>query len=139
MSWEVHLDWQGQTWLVGRLHAAERGAFVSFEYAAEWLNRPNSFAVDPTALPLGPGPRHSPALFGAFQDCGPDRWGRLLIERAARKQVLARKPYRDIDYVVALDDASRLGALRFRLDPGSPFLMIIFKNHFFSLRPLWAL
>ncbi|MCL4178359.1 MAG: hypothetical protein KJ072_11545 [Verrucomicrobia bacterium] len=34
MSLEVHLDWRGQTCLVGRLHAAERGASVSFDYAS---------------------------------------------------------------------------------------------------------
>jgi serine/threonine-protein kinase HipA len=124
MSWEVHLDWQGQTWLVGRLHAAEQGPAVSFVYAPEWLQRAGAFPIDPTSLPLQTGPQHSPALFGALQDCGPDRWGRILIERAVRKGVLARQPYRDIDYVLALDDASRLGALRFRLDSASPFLAV---------------
>jgi len=122
MSWEIHIDWQGETRLVGRLHAAQRGPAISFEYASEWLNQPDAFAIDPTSLPLGPGPRHSSTLFRAIQDCGPDRWGRVLIERAVRKQVLPQKPYRDIDYVVALDDSSRLGALRLRLDSISPFL-----------------
>ncbi|MBK5292601.1 MAG: type II toxin-antitoxin system HipA family toxin, partial [Acidobacteriia bacterium] len=109
---------------MGRLHAEARGPAVSFEYAPEWLQRAAAFSIDPTRLPLQPGAQHSPALFGAFQDCGPDRWGRILIERAVRKKVLDQKPYRHIDYVLALDDASRLGALRFRLDPGSPFLAV---------------
>ena len=124
MSWEVHIDWQGQTQFVGRLHAAERSPAVSFEYAPEWLRQPGAFAIDPTALPLRAGAQHSPALFGAIQDCGPDRWGRILIERAVRKKVLSQKPYRDLDYVLALDDASRLGALRFRFDSTSPFLAV---------------
>lgn len=124
MSWEVHIDWGGQTWLVGRLYATGRGSAVAFEYAPEWLKRGDAFPVDPTSLPLQTGVQHSPVLFGAIQDCGPDRWGRILIERAVRKQVLAQKPYRDIDYVLALDDASRLGALRFRLDATSPFLAV---------------
>lgn len=122
MSWEVHLDWQGQACLAGRLHADARGSSVAFEYAPVWLQRPDAFAIDPTSLPLRPGVQHSPALFGALQDCGPDRWGRILIERAVRKQVLAQQPYRDLDYVLALDDSSRLGALRFRLAADSPFL-----------------
>lgn len=122
MSWEIHIEWQGQTCLVGRLHASQRGSAVSFEYASEWLQRDGAFAIDPTSLPLGAGARHSPLLFGAIQDCGPDRWGRILIERAVRKHVLPQKPYRDIDYVLALDDSSRLGALRFRVDPSTPFL-----------------
>ena len=46
----------------------------------------------------------------------------MLIERAVRKHVLDRKPYQDLDYVLALDDVSRIGALRFRADGDSPFL-----------------
>jgi len=122
MSVEVHIDWQEQTLLVGRLHAAERGSSVSFEYAPAWLQRNDAFAIDPTSLPLQRGPHHASTPFGAFQDCGPDRWGRVLIERAVRKKVLTQKPYRDIDYLLALDDSSRIGALRFRLDSAGPFL-----------------
>ena len=122
MSLEVHIDWQGQTHLVGRFHAAERGASVSFEYATEWLQRDGAFPIDPTSLPLQRGAHHGAALFGAIQDCGPDRWGRILIERAVRKKVLTQKPYRDIDYVLVLDDVARVGALRFRVDAESPFL-----------------
>ena len=48
--------------------------------------------------------------------------GRVLIERAVRKKQLAQKPYRDLDYVLALDDASRIGALRFRESTGRPLL-----------------
>lgn len=124
MSWEVHIEWQGQPRLAGRLHTAERGTVVSFEYAREWQARPDAFSIDPVSLPLQTGPQHAPALFGAIQDCGPDRWGQILIERAVRKKVLARKPYRAIDYVLALDDSSRLGALRFRQDAASPFLAV---------------
>ena len=122
MSVEVHTEWKGATHLVGRLHTSERSAAVSFEYTADWLGRADAFAIDPTSLPLRAGPHHSAALFGAMQDCGPDRWGRTLIERAVRKHVLDRKPYQDLDYVLALDDASRIGALRFRADAAGPFL-----------------
>lgn len=122
MSVEVHIDWAGATHLVGRLHESGRSAAVSFEYASAWLDRTDAFAIDPTSLPLGSGPLHSPALFGAIHDCGPDRWGRVLIERAVRKGVLDRKPYQDLDYLLALADASRIGALRFRREAASPFL-----------------
>jgi serine/threonine-protein kinase HipA len=124
MSAEVHIDWRGRTYLTGRLHAAERGSSVSFEYAPEWLQRDDAFAIDPTSLPLQRGALHGKTLFGAIQDCGPDRWGRILIERAVRKKVLTQKPYRDIDYVLALDDVVRVGALRFRLDAESFFLAV---------------
>lgn len=124
MSIEVHIDWAGETHLAGRLFPAERGTTVSFEYARDWLLRPGSFALDPTSLPLRPGMQHSATLFGGIQDCGPDRWGRLLIERAVRKKVLPQKPFREVDYVVALDDQSRIGALRFRSGPEEAFIAV---------------
>lgn len=123
MSIEVHIDWRGKTHLAGRLHAAERGESVSFEYAPEWLKREGAFAIDPTSLPLQSGSQHSASLFGTMQDCGPDRWGRVLIERAVRKKIITQKPYRDLDLVLALDDASRIGALRFR-ETNGPFLSV---------------
>jgi serine/threonine-protein kinase HipA len=122
MSVEVHIDWVGGTHLVGRLHTAVHSPAVSFEYAPEWLTRADAFAIDPTSLPLRPGAHHGPILFGAMQDCGPDRWGRMLIERAVRKHVLSRKPYHELDYVLALDDSARVGALRFRTEAVGPFL-----------------
>jgi serine/threonine-protein kinase HipA len=122
MSIEVHIDWQPGTHLVGNLFPAVRGTTVSFEYSPHWLRRAGTFAIDPTSLPLRPGMQHSAKLFGAIQDCGPDRWGRMLIERAVRKNLLNRKLYREIDYALALDDSSRIGALRFRVGPGEPFL-----------------
>ena len=78
MSIEVHIDWEGETHFIGHLHTADRSATVSFEYTTEWLRRPGAFAIDPTSLPLRTGTHHSAALFGAMQDCGPDRWGRVL-------------------------------------------------------------
>jgi serine/threonine-protein kinase HipA len=124
MSVEVHIDWAELTLLVGLIHSAAHSPTVTFEYAPGWLRRQDAFAIDPTALPLRRGPHHAPALFGAMQDCGPDRWGRLLIERAVRKHVLERKPYQDLDYGLALDDTSRIGALRFRAVADGPFLAV---------------
>jgi serine/threonine-protein kinase HipA len=122
MSLEVHLEWEQTTHLVGRLFSTGRGQSVSFEYSADWLAKQSAFPIDPTSLPLQRGMMHSPALFGVIQDCGPDRWGRILIERAVRKGVLERRPFHEIDYVLALDDNSRIGALRFRVGPREAFL-----------------
>jgi hypothetical protein len=122
MSIEVHIDWEGQTHLVGRFHAAERGPSVSFEYAPEWLQREDAFAIDPASLPLQRGLQHAKSLFGVVQDSGPDRWGRMLIERAVRKKVLQQKPYRDIDYGLALDDTPRVVLCAFEWMLRAPFL-----------------
>lgn len=122
MSVEVHIDWRGEPILVGLLYSSNKNPAVAFEYAPEWLNRQEAFSIDPVSLPLGSGKYHSKTLFGAMQDCGPDRWGRMLIQRAVRKGVLHQKPYHDIDYVLELEDLSRIGALRFRADSEGPFL-----------------
>lgn len=122
MSVEVHIEWEGETHFVGRLYTTERNPAVSFEYRPEWLSRADAFAIDPTSLPLRSGAQHGPTLFGAMQDCGPDRWGRMLISRAVRKKILDHKPYQDLDYTLALDDASRIGALRFRAQAEGSFL-----------------
>jgi serine/threonine-protein kinase HipA len=118
---DVCIEWAGATHAVGILFAAEHGQSVVFEYLPDWLARDDAFAIDPTALPLGSGPFHSPRLFGAFADAGPDRWGRILIERSVRHRLLDRRPYRDIDYVLAIDDIARIGALRFRRAQESAF------------------
>ena len=123
MSIEVHIEWERTTQLVGRLYSAGRGQAVSFEYSAEWLAGQSAFAIDPTSIPMQRGVMHSPVLFGAIQDCGPDRWGKILIERAVRKGVLEQRPFQEIDYVLALDDNSRIGALRFRRGDDEAFLV----------------
>jgi serine/threonine-protein kinase HipA len=122
MSVEVHIEWEGETHFVGRLYTTERSPAVSFEYRPEWLSRADAFAIDPTSLPLRSGAQHGPTLFGAMQDCGPDRWGRKLISRAVRKKILDHKPYQDLDHALVLDDASRIGALRFRAEAEGSFL-----------------
>ena len=67
------------------------------------------------------GPQYaSGRLFGFLQDAMPDRWGRRLIDK--RERLLAAKEGRpvrhmtDMDYLTQIDDTTRMGALRLRLD-----------------------
>ncbi|MCP9490148.1 MAG: type II toxin-antitoxin system HipA family toxin [Solirubrobacteraceae bacterium MAG38_C4-C5] len=108
----------------GRLWSHRRGttASATFEYSAEYLARPGAYALDP-ALALVSGQQQTPAgraLFGAFTDCAPDRWGRRLIVRAEHQRVGeeggASRSFGDIDYLLGVRDDLRQGALRFR-DP----------------------
>ncbi len=126
----VYADLAGVPHLVGRLWARRaRGRdSASFEYGAAWLANPERFALEP-ALMLGSGPQHtmpSRALFGAFGDSAPDRWGRKLIQRAERRraQADARAPRSlgEVDYLLGVIDIARQGALRFRETPNGPFL-----------------
>ena len=78
-----------------------------------------------TRLPLVAGPQQTPAdraIFGAFSDSAPDRWGRRLIGRAERRRVKreggAARSFGETDYLLGVRDDLRQGALRFR-DPGT--------------------
>jgi len=113
MKTEVHLDWVGDTHHVGMLYSLPNKEAVIFEYSESWLTKSDSFPIDP-ALPLTQGKHQGAVLFGSMQDAGPDRWGRKLIQRAVKKKTIEAKPYQAIDYVLALSDISRIGALRFR-------------------------
>ncbi len=116
---EVHIDHGGQTRLVGycRYLAGARGRSSVFSYADDWLNGGAAFALDPANLPLGPLPAYTSskksALPGAMRDSAPDRWGQQLIRRAFRKSGEARG-LSEIDYLLAVNDHTRIGALRYR-------------------------
>lgn len=116
---EVHIDHAGGTHLVGRCRyvAKRHGRSSIFEYADEWLGRPDAFSIDPVNLPLEDHSIHtsSPrsALPGALRDAAPDRWGRMLIRRAHRKSGQDRV-LSEVDYLLAINDQTRIGALRCR-------------------------
>ena len=118
---EVCIEWNGATHIVGAMHPAAHGESIVFRYAADWLGYPDAFAIDPVSLPLNGGTFPSMRLPGAVADAGPDRWGRILIERAVRQGVLEKRPYRSIDYLLAVDDVARIGALRFRWSGSQTF------------------
>ncbi|MCD9029535.1 type II toxin-antitoxin system HipA family toxin [Luteimonas sp. BDR2-5] len=124
---EVHLDDASlvpEPVRVGHLFrdASRRGDILRFEYDADWPARPDAFEIDPL-LPLREGPFHAadPAQPpNVFQDCSPDRWGRLLMDRReaieAREEDRPRRTLRAWDYLTGVDDGTRMGALRLR-DP----------------------
>ncbi len=126
----VYADLEGAAHLVGRLWARRtRGQHsASFEYDAAWLANPARFALEP-ALMLGRGPQHTNqrrALFGAFGDSAPDRWGRTLIQREERRRAKAdaraTRSLNEVDYLLGVSDIARLGALRFKESPDGPYL-----------------
>lgn len=98
---------------------------VSFAYDPAWVAAPDSFAIDPT-LPLFEGQQYGDDLPGIFTDAAPDRWGRTLMER--REAILARredrKPRRfdDWDFLVGVNDSTRMGGLRLARPSDGTFL-----------------
>ena len=116
--------------LLGSLFAnTTRGTeHFSFEYDTHFLHALSYPLVFDPELNLYEGrqyPRTKP-IFGIFTDSSPDRWGRMLLSR--REQILAakegRKPRRlsESDYLLGVYDQARMGALRFSLNRGGPFL-----------------
>lgn len=102
---------------------------LSFEFAESWLRGEYGlFSFDPD-LQMFKGRQYAPAdktMFGIFADASPDRWGRTLMKR--REAILAKKEARkprmltDVDYLLGVYDATRMGAMRFALEEGGPFL-----------------
>lgn len=114
--------------LVGTLRYDQQGARESaaFEYDETWLAAHDRFAIEP-GLPLVGGPqfhrktRDGSVFHAAIADTEPDGWGRRVIQRdhAKRRQEARRaggevdsKPLNALDYLLAVDDVSRVGALR---------------------------
>ena len=125
---QVFLDAPGTPVPVGTLWTRSRQGVESatFTYDADWLAREARFALTPE-LPLTAGPHHTPpgrALFGALADSAPDRWGRELMRRDARRRARGGPPATllEIDYLLRVSDFGRLGALRFAAAEGGPFL-----------------
>ena len=80
--------------LVGRMYYHRRRGVesTSFVYDNSFLANPHSYALDP-ALPLVTGAlqtRAGHALFGAFADTLPDRWGRTLIRDLSASTIALR-------------------------------------------------
>lgn len=126
----VYADLRGAPRLVGRLWTRVRKdrESATFEYDRSWLAQADRFSLEP-ALHLGPGPYHTAAgraLFGSIGDSAPDRWGRVLMRRAARRQAgREHKTVRTLfeaDYLLMAGDEARQGALRFAVQEGGPFL-----------------
>lgn len=65
-------------------------------------------------------------IFACFSDALPDRWGRTLLNR--REQIAASDEKRAVrrltsfDYLMGIDDASRMGGFRFAETPGGKFI-----------------
>jgi serine/threonine-protein kinase HipA len=105
---------------IGRL-SHEHGTYA-FEYSEAWRAERGTFAIDPSLLVV-PGEVFSTGLPGIFDDSAPDRWGRLLLDR--REQLRAGQTgqhprvFSDWDYLLGVEDETRMGGLRLRTDSGA--------------------
>src|SRR5690606_578442 len=93
----------------------------AFAYDESWLVSPARFNVS-ADLQLLPGHQshkaaspHDSVFHGAIADTAPDAWGRRVIARdhaKRRKTNPQLTALSEIDYLLAVDDFSRVGALR---------------------------
>jgi serine/threonine-protein kinase HipA len=103
-----------------------------FAYHGKWLVSSERFALSPD-LPLQTGmifrakAYHGSVFFDCFADSEPDGWGKRVILRdhtKRRKQesgtVIDLQPLNSLDYLLAVDDISRIGALRLLDESGIP-------------------
>ena len=114
---------------LGRLIFVKDGQreFSQFAYNEAWLTSAQYFDVSPdlsrrTGYQLRKPPtKNDSRFFLALADTEPDAWGRRVIARAhakARAKNAALGPLTELDYLVAVDDFSRVGALRLRDETG---------------------
>ena len=123
-------EWMERPLLVGELgYESLRGSdSYSFKFDDDWLRHHGNLFMS-ADLNNYPGPQYTQPgrdIFGCFGDALPDRWGRLLLNR--REQILAseeKRPIRKLssfDYLMGIDDFSRMGGLRFKETKGGGFI-----------------
>ena len=123
-------DWLETTVLVGELgYESLRGTdSYSFCYDHNWLRQYSDLYLSAdinnyTGLQFTQPDRD---IFGCFGDALPDRWGRLLLNR--REQIRAQEEKRPVrklssyDYLLGIDDYSRMGGFRFKESPDGEFI-----------------
>ena len=123
-------NWLKKVELVGELSMQSiRGKeSYSFEFSKDWLKNYGSIQLSDdinnyTGIQYC---QQNNEIFGCFADSLPDRWGRTLILR--REQILAmeeKRPVRrltEFDFLTGIDDYTRIGGFRYKIDPTGEFI-----------------
>ena len=115
----IYIDIDNEARLVARCRmlTKRRHTTSQFEYDGSWLAYEGRFALDPQNLPLSDAHFYKrnemSSLPGAIRDTAPDRWGQKLIKRAFDKSGIDRR-LTEFDYLLAITDDTRIGALRYK-------------------------
>lgn len=123
-------DWLDAPQLLGELSCdSVRGnETYGFSYNKEWLAEYGDVFLSED-LQRYPGIQYTKPerdIFACFSDSLPDRWGRTLLNR--REQIAAKDEKRAVrrltsfDYLMGIDDASRMGGFRFAETLGGAFI-----------------
>ena len=123
-------NWLESPILIGEIgYESLRGSdSYSFKYDKEWLAKYGSIFLSADINNYTGQQYTQPGkdIFGCFSDALPDRWGRTLLNR--REQILANEEKRPVrrlssfDYLIGIDDFSRMGGFRFKENPDGEFI-----------------
>lgn len=123
-------DWLKETELIGELgYESLRGSdSYAFKFDNGWLQRHSDILLseDVNNYPGQQFTQPGKDIFGCFSDALPDRWGRTLLNR--REQIAASEEKRPIrrlssfDYLMGIDDRSRMGGFRFKTNMNGDFI-----------------
>lgn len=123
-------DWLQQIELVGELSmdSIRGGETYGFRFDPNWLkNHADVLLSDDINNYVGMQyTQQGKDIFGCFSDSLPDSWGRTLVLR--REQILAEEEKRPVrrlssmDYLLGIDDASRMGGFRFKEEQNGEFI-----------------
>ena len=115
-------NWLREIELVGELtmDSIRGGETYGFKFDAGWLKKHADLMLseDINNYVGMQYTRPGKDIFGCFSDSLPDRWGRTLILR--REQIMAaeeKRPVRrlsSMDYLIGIDDTTRMGGFRFK-------------------------
>lgn len=114
------MDWLKQDTRIGVLgYDSIRGTVAyQFCYDADWLREHTKLVLSRDLKNVNGKQYARGRIFSMFQDMLPDRWGRRLIDK--RERLLAEQENRvprhleDADYLLLLDDVTRMGAFRLK-------------------------
>lgn len=123
-------DWLDRPKLIGELgYDSVRGNDVyTFSYDKTWLAQYGQlFLSDDLQNFVGiQFTQPDRDIFSCFSDALPDRWGRTLINRreqiAALEENRSPKHLSSFDYLIGIEDCSRMGGFRFAFTPDSDFI-----------------
>lgn len=125
-------DWLDKPELVGELcYEKLRGSdSYAFQYDEHWLkgHAEVKLSEDINNYPGMQYTQPGQDVFGCFSDALPDRWGRTMLKR--REQILASEEKRAVrslssfDYLMGIDDFSRMGGFRFKKELEGEFINV---------------
>lgn len=114
----------------------------AFEFSREWLSRHGGMILSGDVMNAKgmQYPRQGNSVFGFVKDSFPDRWGRALLDR--RERLAAQEEHRPVrtlsnyDYLVGIEDLTRMGGIRYRTENNGTFIN---SSSRYSVPPLKSL